>query len=128
MIKVDVVKQSNYPVSTPKLKNKLAKYLQDNGIVSDAQVNISIVGEKKMIDLAKTYLKEENTVHNVLSFTANEAEDFIYPPDNILYLGEVIVCYPKAFEEARKENKLIDDKVYELVEHGARHLMGKHHN
>lgn len=127
MIKIDVKKQSNYPVSTPKLKKKLAKFLQDNGIVSDAYVGVSIVGEKKMIGLAKTYLKENNTVHNVLSFTANEVKDFVYPPNGTLYLGEIVICYPKAFEEARKENKLIDDKVNELVEHAALHLLGIHH-
>ena len=27
----------------------------------------------------------------------------------------------------KKENKLIDEKVYELIEHGALHLMGMHH-
>ena len=128
MIKVNVYKQSNYPASSPKLKKRMAQYLQKNGIVSDAQVDISIVGEKKMLELSNKYLKEEGVVHNVLSFTASEVEDFIYPPDNTLYLGEVVVCYQKAFEEARQENKLIDDKVYELVEHGAMHLLGIHHN
>jgi rRNA maturation RNase YbeY len=127
MIKVNVVKQSNYPVSTPKLKKRLAQFIEKRGIVSDAQIEISIVGEKRMKDLAKIYLNENNSIHNVLSFTADEVKDFIYPPNGVLYLGEVIVCYPKAFEEAKEENKMIDEKVYELVEHGTQHLLGEHH-
>jgi ssRNA-specific RNase YbeY (16S rRNA maturation enzyme) len=44
-----------------------------------------------------------------------------------LHLGEIVVCYPKVVEEAKNEDVLIDDKVYELVEHGAFHLLGIHH-
>jgi len=129
MIKVYLTKQANYPVGAPKIKVRLKKFFENAGIVSDAEVNVSFVGKNKMIEVADRYLKEKNTVHNVLSFTESEAKkEFVYPADNIVRLGEIIVCYPKAFEEARSENRLIDDKVWELVEHGANHLLGRHHN
>ena len=80
-----------------------------------------------MLNLGQKYLKDK-IVHNVLSFTEDEMQKkFVYPPDNIIRLGEIIVCYPKAFEEAKTEGKLIDDKIKELVEHGALHLLGIHH-
>ena len=129
MIKVYVKKQSNYPVDTPDLKQILRDFLKEEGIVSDSVVNIWIVGKDKMYDLAEKYLDEKNILHNVLSFPATETkEDFVYPPDEYLYLGEIIVCYPKAFEEAKQEGKRIDEKVQELVKHGALHLLGKHHD
>jgi ssRNA-specific RNase YbeY (16S rRNA maturation enzyme) len=31
-------------------------------------------------------------------------------------------------EEAVKEDKLVEDKLFELVEHGALHLLGVHHD
>ena len=128
MIKVYVRKTSNYPVSAPKLKKRLVKYLRKKGIVSDCLVNISLVGEKKMKSIAKDYLKDEK-VHNVLSFTESEMKsEFVYPPDTMIHLGEIVVCYPKATEEANKQGILIEERVHELVEHGARHLMGEHHN
>lgn len=127
MIQINVSKQSNYPVSLPKLKNRLKEFLQENGIVSDSEVSIALVGEEKALSIADKYLGDKK-VHNVLSFTPDESkEKFIYPPDNIIHLGEIIVCYPLAFKEANIEGKLIEDKVYELIEHGAMHLMGKHH-
>ncbi|HJY98209.1 MAG TPA: rRNA maturation RNase YbeY [Patescibacteria group bacterium] len=126
MVKVSVTKQSNYPVGTAILKKKLADFLAKSGIVSDAEVSIAIVGEKKMKDISKKYLKDDS-LHNVLSFTSSEAKaGFSYPPGKI-YLGEIVVCYPEALREAKKENMLIDDKVYALIEHGAMHLMGVHH-
>jgi probable rRNA maturation factor len=135
MIKVLVKKQSNYPVSTPKLKKRIRDFFEKHGIVSDATVSVALVGEKYMLDIAKKYLKD-GRVHNVLSFPADEAKDlpagrqgkFIHPPGDIIDLGEIVVCYPKAFEEAKAEGKRIEEKVHELAEHGALHLLGIHHS
>ena len=126
MIKVSVTKQSNYPVNSTRLKKNLADFLAKNGIVSDAEVSVAIVGAKKMLETGKKY-KKDSKLHNVFSFTPSEVKGFVYPPDNILHLGEIMVCYQKAVEEAKEENILIDERVNELVEHGALHLLGIHH-
>lgn len=127
MIKVTVSKQSGYPVKSSILKKKLSSFLEKNGIVSDAEVSIAIVGEKKMMEVGAKYLKDKK-LHNVLSFTPTEVKGFVYPPDGILHLGEIVVCYPVAVKESAEENVLIDERVVELVEHGALHLLGIHHN
>jgi len=127
MIKVLITKQSNYPVKIAPIKKKLAEFLVKNGIVSDADVNIEIVGEKKMMDIGKKYLKDKR-LHNVLSFVPSEVKGgFVYPPDGKIHLGEIIVCYPMAVKESGEENILIDERVYELIEHGTMHLLGIHH-
>ncbi|MFV1917742.1 MAG: rRNA maturation RNase YbeY, partial [Patescibacteria group bacterium] len=128
MIKVYVRKQTNYPIKASVIKRNLISFFKERGIVSDAVVSVVIVGEKKMLDIGRKYLKDNN-VHNVLSFTADEGRgDFVYPPGEHINLGEIVVCYPKAAEEAKGEGKRIDEKVSELLEHGALHLMGIHHD
>ena len=137
MIKVQITKQSNYPVGVANIKKKLAAFLAKQGIVSSSEVSVAIVGEKKMMELGQKYLKDKK-LHNVLSFTPTEVnphtknfgegvKNFVYPPDGLIHLGEIIVCFPVAAKEANNENVLINTKVYELVEHGALHLMGIHH-
>jgi len=126
MVKVNVSKQSNYPVKTPVIKKRLSDFFQKQGIVSDAEVSVALVGEAKMVEIDKKYLKDKK-LHNVFSFTPSESKGFMYPPDGLLHLGEIVVCYPVALSEAKMENVLIDDKVCELVEHGALHLLGIHH-
>ena len=126
MVKVQIKKQSNYPVKTPIIKKKLADFLTKNGIVSDADVSVAIVGKDKMMEIGNRYLKDKK-LHNVLSFTPTEVKNFVYPPDGVVHLGEIVVCYPEAVREAGEENVLIDTRVYELVEHGALHLLGVHH-
>ena len=122
-----VFKTSNYPVAAPPLKRKVKAFLLSKSITSDAEISIAFVSKPKMIDLAKKYLKE-SSLHNVLSFTENEVSPkFVYPPDSFLQLGEVVVCYPEVVEEAKRENVTIDEKVWELVEHGIMHLLGYHH-
>ncbi|KKT66055.1 MAG: hypothetical protein UW61_C0032G0006 [Candidatus Curtissbacteria bacterium GW2011_GWC1_44_33] len=115
MIKVNVKKQSNYPISSTKIRKNLKDFLASHGIVSDAEVSVALVGENKMLEIGKKYLKDKS-LHNVLSFTADEIDSkFVFPPDGVIHLGEIIVCYPVAFEEAK------------LIEHGALHLLGIHH-
>jgi rRNA maturation RNase YbeY len=127
MINVLVSKQSNYPVNAPDIKKRLRSFFASQGIVSEAEVSVVLVGEAKMLSLGKKYLKDSK-LHNVLSFPENEVgTKFIMPPDEKIHLGEIIVCFPAALAEAKDEGKLIQEKVYELIEHGAMHLMGRHH-
>ena len=127
MVKVLVSKQSNYPVKTPAIKKKLAEFFVGHGIVSDAEVSVAIVGEKKMTEIGDKFLKD-GKLHSVLSFVSEEEKgNFVYPPDHKIYLGEIVVCYPVAVAEAVAANELIDTRIYELIEHGAMHLMGIHH-
>jgi probable rRNA maturation factor len=119
MVKVSVSKQSNYPVGANVVKKRLSLFLQKQGIVSPAEVSVAIVGEKKMMEIGNKYLKDKK-LHNVLSFTPNEA-------NGIIHLGEIVVCYPLAVKESGEENVLINDRICKLVEHGALHLLGIHH-
>ena len=48
--------------------------------------------------------------------------------------GDIAIDLPEPFEvlvpnkvSIEDEDKLIEEKVYELVEHGAEHLLGFHH-
>lgn len=83
-----------------------------------------------MQELNRTFRKIDATT-DVLSFPLNDPSQpmspFVDVPDGVLRLGDVVVSYPQAVVEATDENKLVDDKVIELVEHGIEHLLGHHH-
>lgn len=127
MIKVNVVKQANYPVSVKKIRESLKDYFGKSGIISASEVTVAIVGETKMLEMSRKYMKD-GKIHNVLSFTPDEVKSqFVYPPDGIIHLGEIIICYPEVVKESKKEGKLIEAKLMELALHGAAHLLGIHH-
>lgn len=126
MIKIIVTKQSNYPLSTIKIKKNLESFFKEHGIVSDAFCNVSIVNEKKMLELGRLYYKDKK-LHSVFSFVESEVKGFKLPPNTGIFLGEIVLCFPQTVIEAKKENKLIEKKALELINHSALHLLGIHH-
>lgn len=126
MIKINVSKQSNYPVSGVKVRKFLQGFFKEHGIVSDAECHVSFVGEAKMKSLGKKYYKKDSKTHNVFSFVESEVSSFKHPND-VMQLGEIVVCFPILLKEAKIEGKLIEEKVLELVGHSALHLLGIHH-
>lgn len=129
MISVNVVKQSNYPASVKKIKEAAVRTLEENGIVSDALVDISLVGREKMEEINKKYYKDEVYEHPIFTFPemGGGPDSFVFPPDGKIYLGQIVINYPMAIETANEKNRLIDDVVGDLIIHGCLHLVGIHH-
>lgn len=129
MIKILISRQSRYPANTREIKKRIVKILTTDG-VSAGVVSLSFVGKRKIIDLAKKYLGEENTVHEILTFPytdPSKASDGFVIQDDVLQLGDIVICYPEARRIAQKRNRMVDDVLFELAEHGTMHLLGKHH-
>ncbi|MBX4206069.1 rRNA maturation RNase YbeY [Candidatus Microgenomates bacterium] len=128
MISVTVHKFGNFPISAKKVKETVSKVLTDHGMVSDCETSVAIVGREKMRAYVDEYYKDGQD-HPVLSFPSTEMKGaFTMPPDNVIHLGEIIVSYPWCVEEAKKTNRLVDEVVCEMVEHGALHILGIHHD
>lgn len=130
MITVLLQTESHFPVDRKKIKAAVISYL-DPKIESDAEVSITIVGDRQMHDLNKTYRKIDEPT-NVLSFPHNDPSQpnpvpFVDPPDNLIRLGDIVVSYPQARSEAMEENTLVDDQIILLILHGIDHLLGIHH-
>lgn len=128
MITVGVSKESNFPVKSENIKSVIKKTLNTNGIVSDCEVSVAIVGRKTMQDYVDKYYDDHDD-HPVLSFPSNEVEGrFVFPPNGKMYLGEIVVSYDWCVDEANKTGKLVEELVLEMAEHGCMHLLGIHHD
>ena len=53
--------------------------------------------------------------------------DFVSPPDDITHLGEVIISYPKAEEQAKEQGHSTEQELTLLIIHGILHLLGYDH-
>jgi len=53
--------------------------------------------------------------------------DFVSPPDDITHLGEVIISYPKAVEQAEEQGHSTEQELTLLIIHGILHLLGYDH-
>jgi len=129
MINVLFQTESHFPVDRKKIIDAVVAALTAK-VNAATEVSVTIVGDRRMRQLNKQYRQLDSTT-DVLSFAQNDPSQqnapFVEAPDNILHLGDVIVSYPQAVEEAAAENKMVDDQIIFLVLHGLDHLLGIHH-
>ena len=125
MIRVLFQTESHFPVNRKKIKDAVETALKGQ-VHRSAEVSISVVGNRRMRTLNKSY-RNRDSATDVLSFGQEEGKPFVGAPDDVLRLGDIVVSYPQAVEEARDQNTLVDDQIVVLVLHGLDHLLGKHH-
>lgn len=109
---------ARYRVNREKIRVALIKLLDNQKIDQEVEINVSIVGERKIKQVL------DGKIHDVLSFPLDFDKTY---PDGIVRLGDIVVCYPEAVREAAEWGRPIDDTVAALVEHGGLHLLGIHH-
>jgi len=129
MVTVLFQTESHFPVKKATITDAITASLESR-IKSDAEVSVIIVGDRRMKHLNSAYRSLDSTT-DVLSFPQHDPSQpnkpFVDAPDGVLRLGDIVVSYPQAVKEASEENKMVDDKIVELVLHGLEHLLGNHH-
>ncbi len=138
MVRVLVSADSKFPINRPKIRQAVEAVLREKKVTSDVEVSVLVCGARKSADLARKYLQDDQA-HNVLSFpladentpkafpSGQKTADFVENQGGVLILGDIVVCYPLAQEEATRDDVLMDTKIAELVSHGMLHLLGEHH-
>ncbi len=129
MINILIRAESRYPISRNTIKEVVEKVLIEKKVKGKLELSINIVGDRFMRAMNRKYRNLDNTT-DVLAFPLSETRKdtfFVDPPDDVLRLGDVMISYPQAVVDASEEEKMVDQKVAELVEHGLLHLLGYHH-
>lgn len=117
--------ESRYKVNRKRIRTTVERTLNLHNVKGPVEVNVAIVGDRKMRELSKQYKGEDKT-RNILTFSLSEGEPVVMPTDK-LRLGDIVISYPVLIKEASREDELVDDRMDMLVEHGMLHLLGIHH-
>ncbi len=126
-VSVLIFVESRYKINRKRIKKTVEKLINKHEeLVGAVEVSVAVVGDRKMRFLSKKYKNEDKT-RSILSFSQTEGESFVASKD-ILRLGDIVLSYPQIIKDAVREEKMVDDKVDELVEHGLLHLLGIHHD
>ncbi len=129
MIITNLFVGSRYPVSRTLLRDTVQRVLTENKI-SHAQVDVSIVGKRKIRILNESLLKHSGTT-DVLSFPQHDRHqlnDFPLPEEIPPHLGDIVISFPEAVSSAKRYGKLVDQQLCFYLEHGLMHLLGYHHD
>lgn len=117
---VDIFVESRYKVSRKNIRETVLKFLKKMGVLPDLyDVSVAIVGDRKMKSLHEKYAGKKGTTP-VLSFPIAERSS---EKNGRTLLGEIVISYPQTIIFASEENKLVDVKISEFVEHGLTKLL-----
>jgi len=104
------------------------RVLQAEKVPSPYEVSLVITDSGTVRRLNRDYRGVDQPT-DVLAFSMHQQEaDFILPPDNVLRLGEVVISYPRAAEQAREQGHSTARELALLVIHGMLHLLGYDHD
>ena len=115
------------------LRRLVKESLAAHGVGAQVELSLLITDDATVRELNKKYLGKDK-ITDVLSFAleadkrSGAAAGFVMPPGEIIHLGEVIVSYPKAAEQAEERNHAVEDELALLVVHGVLHLLGYDHD
>jgi len=97
------------------------------GRACSGELTIAVTGEEQVRRLNRDY-RGVDAPTDVLAFGEMRDRDaFVTPPGDVLYLGDVVISYPRAVEQAAEYVHPLDDELVILVIHGVLHLLGYDH-
>ncbi|MBI4320662.1 MAG: rRNA maturation RNase YbeY [Chloroflexi bacterium] len=105
--------------------------LATEGISRRVELSLVITDDDTIRHLNATYRGTDEAT-DVLSFpltdrTGPGKPQFVSPPDEVLYLGDVVVSFPRAVEQAREYGHSLRRELAYLIVHGVFHLLGYDH-
>ena len=89
----------------------------------EADLTVVITDNKTLRKLNKQF-REIDGETDVLSFSSDETD----PDSGNKYLGDVIISYPQALDQAVQAGHPVENELQLLTVHGVLHLIGFDHN
>jgi probable rRNA maturation factor len=131
-INVSIEQKLKIPLRESWFQRIAIRTIEAEGIPTPSEMGLVITDSKTIQKLNMTY-RGENKPTDVLAFymipgTNQESEaQFVGPPDGIHHLGEVVISYPQAVEQAQEQGHSVEQELALLIVHGVLHLLGYDH-
>lgn len=104
--------------------------LEAEGVTSPYEVSLVLTDSDTIRELNRDYRGQDEPT-DVLAFNMLSRKDpdefFAHPPDGVTRLGEVIISYPEALEQAKEQGHPAERELALLVIHGILHLLDYDH-
>ena len=137
MVNIIVNSDPRYNISRASIRAAISEILAKFKISGKIELGVNIVGDRKMHELNRKY-RGLDTTTNILSFALEDSSPtslqhiprigFVAAPDKWLRLGDIVISYPQAIEDASLDGISVDEEVRTLIEHGLNHLLGIHYH
>jgi len=120
------------PFTRPWLREVVKQVLKEAKFKSPVEVSLAITDDDEIRELNRLYRGIDQPT-DVLSFTLTgpfhikKGDIFITSTGSKVSLGEIIISYPMAVEQARIYKKPVEQEMILLIVHGMLHILGYEH-
>lgn len=136
MLNIIISSDPRYEIDKSFIQSTVVEALLKHHVGGRVEVGINIVGDRKMHELNRKYRGIDSTT-DILTFALEDPNPinlqhiprvgFIAAPDKWLRLGDIVISYPQAVEDAALDGIAVDEEIRMLIDHGVEHLLGNHH-
>lgn len=116
-MKILIKKDPRYSLDLREIRQITRRILAEYDLPKNLELSLNLVGKRKAKSLNEDY-RNKDYVPKVLSFPMNEKT-----PEGKFVLGDIVICFPLAREEARKRQRLVNEIIEELLIHGVENLI-----
>ncbi len=119
-------------VKEARFKSIILEILTALCVATPAELGLVITDSATIQQLNKTY-RDIDEPTDVLAFpmlsrfSQENEPGFVIPPDGVHHLGEIIISYPEAIQQAEQQRHEIAQELTTLIIHGVLHLLGYDH-
>jgi len=123
------VPASDWPrVPEAQLRTVIERVLKGEGLSGPVEMTVVITDDEGIAALNATYRHMEGPT-DVLSFPFGLSEgEFVSPPGQPLYLGDIVISLPRAEVQASEYGHSLTREICYLAVHGTLHLLGYEHD
>ena len=132
IIDVQINRRIQFPFTRHLLKKIIRTILNYEKVDNPIEISCVITDDTTIQKLNRDYRKIDQPT-DVLSFRLGETElitdcaSFPSLPEDIPSLGDIIISYPTAVNQARRHHHNVKDELILLLTHGTLHLLGYDH-
>jgi probable rRNA maturation factor len=122
---VEIQNDNEYIIDEALLITAVQTVLTQQNAESESTLTVVITDNDSVADLNRQY-RDVDAPTDVLSFPADAPP--IEIPDEPPYLGDLIIAYPYAADQAKQHQHALNDSLALLVTHGTLHLLDYDHD
>jgi len=129
-IEISVEEEFRGVVDEGWVKKIARQVLKAEGVAPPYEVSLVFTDSETVRQLNRDYrgMDEPTDVLAFYMLPQEEGDDsFALPPDGVIRLGEVIISYPQAIEQAGEPGYSPERELASLIIHGILHLLGYDH-
>ena len=113
-------------VAARRLEEQANKVLAAEQVAPESELSVFVTDDETVRDLNHRFRQIDEPT-DVLSFGLDDGPAFATPPGSAHQMGEVVISFPTALQQAREAGHGVELELLHLLTHGVLHVLGYDH-